>query len=189
MSSVPVLKLRKDIWSHFPVCLVRLASTSDNRERYAVQWHKKNLSDWSQQISNYEEVTKNRLMQALYNCDRWEVGLASSTNDICIIIMNPPRQTMQPQLPIVHLPNIYANDKTIDSISDLRSYFPVCWRRKGERYIVDFHKTDLRALSQYHMISEDQLKSYISHALIQSIQNKWRILPGSTASEVCQLVA
>ena len=59
----PVLSLRKDIWTNFPVTLVPLGTGDDGAERHAVVWHRKHLVEWRETKSNnfQEWVLRQRL--------------------------------------------------------------------------------------------------------------------------------
>ncbi len=187
MNSVPTLKLRKDIWTHFPVCLNKVSIPSaDNRDRYFIQWDNKKLKEWSQNIPFYATVTEERLLKALRQCTRWSVEPARNSNEICVIAMTIPEQ------PKVHtiLPAIYAPDPRIQSIEDLIQFFPVCWRsnpRKGYTSL-SFHMTLLRALSQRYNVPESELQSMLKQKIVAECGKVWTVLPSVENSEICRLL-
>jgi hypothetical protein len=140
--TVPALSLRKDIWTHFPVCLVRIPTT-DSHDRWAIQWHQKHLADWSQNIPGYETITKLRLLKALMASPKWKVEKPSSPSDLCVIAMNYAE--MDPE----KLPALYAEKKEVTRIDDLRAYFPICWKKQENTYAFEFHKSLVKALARH----------------------------------------
>ncbi len=177
---VPVLHLRKDIWSHFPVCLVKMPYT-DNHDRYAIRWHKKNLTEWSQGIPFYEKVVKDRLMIALNTCPKWTVEPAANQDDLCVISMNfseTPRT-------FESLPDIYVQDPYLNSLDDMNKYFPVCWKIRNNKYYVEFHNTQVRALAEKHSIPEDLMRFKIKEKLIQTLSASWDVKPMDHTSILC----
>lgn len=140
--TVPALSLRKDIWTHFPVCLVKIPNT-DGRDRWAIQWHQKHLTDWSQNIPGYETITKLRLLKALMASPKWKVERASSPSDLCVIAMNFT------EIEAEKLPNLYAETKETTSIDDLRAYFPICWKKQENTYTFEFHNSLVKSLARH----------------------------------------
>jgi hypothetical protein len=182
-SSVPSLRLRKDIWTHFPVCLVRVPA-ADGRDRYSVQWHKKNLAEWSQNIPGYEMVAKLRLMQALVSSDRWTVERSRNNEDICVIAMN--FSAAADDAP-ANLPNLSADQYMIDFVDDLKNYFPIVWKRSGDKCVLEFHNTQVRAMAQKHGVSEAEIRRDVLLKMIPLIETKWTIAMTTKAngSEIC----
>jgi hypothetical protein len=93
-SMYPVLSLRKDIWTHFPVILVPLGKGNDGAERHAVAWHRKRLALWRGfrpqsygEWMDFEECIEDRLMKSLRLSARWVVEPPQSEDQICIIRM------------------------------------------------------------------------------------------------------
>jgi hypothetical protein len=93
--SVPALKLRRDIWDHFPVTVVPLGSGEDGAERHAIVWHRKNLAMWRAERSedmhewmHYDAIQERRLLKALRASPRWTVEPAQTPDQICVIRMN-----------------------------------------------------------------------------------------------------
>jgi hypothetical protein len=93
--TMPVLKLRRDIWDHFPVTVIPLGSGEDGAERHAVVWHRKNLAMWRAERAedmhewmHYEAVQERRLLKALHASNRWTVEPAQTADQVCVIRMN-----------------------------------------------------------------------------------------------------
>lgn len=187
-SSVPSLRLRKDIWTHFPVCLVK-TPTTDGRDRYSVQWHKKNLAEWSQNIPGYENVAKFRLMQALVSSDRWTVERPVQSDDICVIAMNFSAESVTEKAK--DLPNL-TTDPTIEFIDDLKNYFPIVWKKSSHvgrtgKFVLEFHNTQVRALAQKLGVDEADVRRDVLLKMIPILEAKWRVIMTSkpVGSEIC----
>jgi hypothetical protein len=184
--NVPQLKLRKDIWTHFPVCLIKMPYT-DGRDRYAVQWHQKNLSEWSQGIAIYPIVTRLRLMKALNECNKWSVEPSSNCDDICILAMNFTENMDYSDTPT---PDLFGPmPSTIQSMEDLRNVLPICWKHKQNRYYVEYHNTQIRALALKNSMSEIQVRQIVKDKLqsLASSMPSWTVHPGTKMSEICQI--
>lgn len=186
--SVPSLKLRKDIWTHFPVCLVKLTNSEDGMDRYSVQWHQKHLQEWSQGIHLYSTVTKARLLKALSMAsDRWTLGPPAHSEDLCTITMKVSDKSSREKTDQV-LPDFLNSNPVVTSIESMKQYLPICWKLQKARYSIEYHNTELRSLSEMHGIPESELKIQILQKCIQwAEQNRWKMLPSTKASEVCQL--
>jgi hypothetical protein len=182
-SKIPTLKLRKDIWAHFPVCLLKHPDT-DGRDRYSVQWHRQKLQEWSQGIPMYESVAKVRLLKALRDCDKWSVESAAQPQDICVIAMNFSNE------PKVHpvLPAIFAPDPPIHTLEDLKDFFPVCWKQTKNAVSIEFHNTLVRALSERFKMPEPQLRAMVQDKLVKECQTLWNVQPSVRPSEICRLL-
>jgi hypothetical protein len=175
--SIPTLSLRKDIWTHFPVCLVKIP-TLDSRDRWAVQWHQKHLAEWSQDIPGYETITKLRLLKALMASPKWKVERASAPSDLCVIAMNFTDPKDIPQ------PNLFAAEKPIQTIHDVKDYFPVCWKRHGNKYAFEFHNLAVKNMAREKNMDE----SYIREKTIQDILPILSTLGTvSNGSGICEL--
>jgi hypothetical protein len=184
-TKLPSLTLRKDIWTHFPVCLVK-QPTNDGRDRYAIQWHKKNLEEWSQNIPAYETVTKMRLIQSLINSTRWNVETPQNPTDICVISMNfAETQTLQTS----NLPDVFAPSPVIEKLEDIRKYFPVCWKQRANGCVeLEFHNTLTRRLALQHHMNESDLRKIVASKLTQVIDNRWQIeFPHERSTQICRL--
>jgi hypothetical protein len=184
--SLPTLKLRKDIWTHFPVIVDKVtAPNQDNRERYSILWHKTHLEEWGQGIPFYACHVKERLMKALKACDRWTVEDVDANSDaLCVIAMKIPETK-----PVVDfLPAIYAPNPIIHTVEDLHKYFPVCWNSKRSRRFIslEFHVTNLTALSKRFNIPESELRVQIQERVKEECEKRWKVSPG-TAGEICRV--
>lgn len=90
---MPALKLRKDIWENFPVVVNKIFS-KDSKDRYAIQWHRKNFNEWREEVDNYldyidyEVDTERRLFKALAASPYWTVEAGQTAQDLCVIAMN-----------------------------------------------------------------------------------------------------
>jgi hypothetical protein len=91
----PTLKLRKDIWTHFPVTCEPLGRGADGAERHAIVWHRKNLVQWRQERPesfdewmDYEMIQERRLFKCLEANARWTVEEPLNDRQICVIRMN-----------------------------------------------------------------------------------------------------
>ena len=69
--SMPNIRTRKGIWENFPVVLKEI-DEGDGIERYAVEWHKKNLDEWRESRSasfaewaEYKAFAEYRLLHSL----------------------------------------------------------------------------------------------------------------------------
>jgi hypothetical protein len=90
---MPALRLRKHIWENFPVNVVPIQS-KDNRECYAIQWHRKKFQEardacehgW--EYMDFEDDTYRHLMKALSASRYWTVEEAVGEEDLCTIAMN-----------------------------------------------------------------------------------------------------
>lgn len=185
--SLPTLKLRKDIWTHFPVIVNKLDSLNeDKRERYSILWHKTQLEEWSQGIPFYSCYVKERLLKALNACDRWTVEDVDANSDVlCVIAMKIPETK-----PVVNfLPAIYAPNPIIHTVEDLHKYFPVCWNSKRSRRFIslEFHVTNLTALSKRYNVSESELRVQIQERVKEECEKRWKIIPG-IAGEICRVM-
>lgn len=179
-SRIPVLHLRKDIWSHFPVCLVKMPYT-DNHDRYAIRWHKKHLMEWSQGTPSYETIVKDRLMTALKTCSKWTVEPAANHDDLCVIAMN---FSETPRV-FDSLPDIEVADPSITTLEDMNKYFPVCWKIRNNKYYIEFHNTQVRALADKYSLPEDLMRFKIKEKLIKTLSTNWSVSPVNHTSLLC----
>ena len=184
ISALPSLHLRKDIWTHFPVCLIKLPYQNDNRDRYAVQWHQKNLSEWSQGITGYETITRLRLLKALVNSTKWNVESPANPGDLCIIAMKFDEEPKT----FSSLPDIYCENPVIKTVDDLKTYFPVCWKHRGPSYAFEFHNTFVRALSKKYDVSEIEIRSHVLNRMIPLMRmNNWSVQLPTKTNEICSV--
>jgi hypothetical protein len=184
LETVPSLRLRKDIWTQFPVCLIKLPYSEDCRDRYAVQWHQKNLDMWCQNIPQYELIVRMRLMNALVSSDRWKVESPKQPGDLCVIAMNFSEEPKQ----FHTLPDIYAPSMNIKTIDHVKTYFPVCWKSRKNRHTLEFHNTFVKALATKHSVDELEIRRITMDRLLNALRHAgWNVeLPAKiTTSEIC----
>ena len=181
LANLPNLKLRKDIWTHFPVCLIKHPDT-DGRDRYSVQWHRQHLMEWSQGIPLYESVVKVRLLKALRESDKWEVIASTNPQDLCVIAMNFSEPKEHPILPA-----IFAPSPPIAMIDDLKNFFPVCWKFTKGQYSLEFHNTLVRALATRFQMTESEMRAMVLKKLSHECSKVWDVLPPVKPSEICRL--
>jgi hypothetical protein len=172
ISSIPSLRLRKDIWTHFPVCLIKMPYDTDGRDRYAIQWHQKNLTEWSQGIPQYPTITQLRLLRALKSCDKWNLETPKNPADLCVIAMNFSEEPKQFET----LPDIYSSAPTPTKIDDLKKFFPVCWKVRQNAYHLEFHNTQVRALAEKHGVPEVEIERLTRQGLVRCLGDpKWEL--------------
>lgn len=184
LETVPSLRLRKDIWTQFPVCLIKLPYTTDGRDRYAIQWHKTNLDAWCQKIPQYETIVRVRLLHSLVASDRWTVEIPKQVGDLCVIAMNitEPREYQR-------LPNIHEAPDEIGHIDDIKTHFPVCWKSRKNRHTLQFHNTFVRAMAAKEGIDELEIRRRTLDTLLPALKKAgWSIdMPTKTSAEICTI--
>ena len=91
----PELRLRKDIWTEFPVTVVPLGRSADGAERHAISWHRTNFEEWRNtraadyyEAMDYAGITEHRLMKCLNASKYWAVEDPIADGMICVIRMN-----------------------------------------------------------------------------------------------------
>lgn len=173
---IPALKLRKDIWTHFPVCLVKLPVAADGRDRYAIQWHQKNLTEWSQGIPQYPIITQVRLLKALKASEKWTIETPAAPGDLCVIAMNVLGSNESTE-ESMDLPRLFgeAMPEHVTSVESLRAYFPICWKSKHNRYTLEFHNTCVRALALQQGITELEVKTLTVQKLQAALAADWEV--------------
>ena len=187
LSNIPSLRLRKDIWTHFPVILIRLPFSSDSRDRYAVQWHKKNLIEWSQSIPHYTAITQVRLLKALKTSDKWTIECPQNPADLCVIAMRIPDEPRQ----FDALPDIIGDSvPAIHNIDDVKTYFPVCWKSRNNRHTLEYHNTQVRALAEKMGVTELEVRNVTFHKLLAALSTHWEIAISNKVNshEICTIV-
>lgn len=176
IDQTPSLRLRKDIWTHFPVCLVKLPTAEDGRDRYAIQWHQKNLTEWSQGIPQYPVITHVRLLKALKASERWTVEKPATPGDLCVIVVNVQTLTSKSEDLTVDLPRLFDTlPEHITSVERLRTYFPICWKSKNNRYTLEFHNTCVRALAAQQGLTEFEVKTLTVRKLQTVLASNWEV--------------
>jgi hypothetical protein len=183
-NTIPSLRLRKDIWTHFPVCLVKQPVHSDGRDRYAIQWHQKNLTEWSQGIPKYTIVTHCRLLRALSTSDKWDIEEPRNQGDLAIIAMkfsDKPREFDQ-------MPNLFDNHHTIRTVEDIKTNFPICWKTRKNGYVLEFHNTMVRAMADRWGVSEKEIREKTLVKLRESLEGscEWSLSPPAK-TQTCEI--
>ena len=184
--TTPSLRLRKDIWTQFPVCLIKMPLAVDSRDRYAVQWHHKNLETWCQKIPSYDNLVKMRLLKALAESDRWSLEPPKTRADLCIIAM-----TFSEEPRHFHtLPNLHAPHIEINSIDDIKTYFPICWKSRKNVHTLEFHNTFVRALADKNGVAELDIRQQTLVRLIPALKSAGWIVESPaklTSTEICSI--
>ncbi len=185
LETLPSLRLRKDIWTQFPVCLIKLPYSADGRDRYAIQWHQKNLDSWCQKIPQYESIVRIRLMYALASSDRWTVEAPHQHGDLCVIAMKFSEEPRQ----FHTLPDLRAEHMDLKSIDDVKEYFPVCWKSRNNRHTLEFHNTFVRALATKHGVDELEIRRLTLDRMLPALKSAgWNMdMPTKTSSEICTI--
>ncbi len=182
-SNIPSLRLRKDIWTHFPVCLIKLPYSHDGRDRYAVQWHQKNLEAWGQHIPQYTSIAQIRLIKALAASEKWSLERPQKPGDLCVIAMNFSEQPRE----FEHLPAMSVG--TISSIEDLKDAFPVCWKTHKNRHTLEFHNTMVRAMATVRGVDELVIRNEVLSQMLPALEKSGWVIESKKAnsSEICTI--
>ncbi len=188
LDTIPSLRLRKDIWTHFPVCLIKLPYRADGRDRYAIQWHQKNLDMWCQKIPQYQNIVRLRLLHALAAAkDRWQVETPQAPGDLCVIAMNfseePKSFAVLPDL-------LNTNEISLKSVDDIKIHFPICWKSSNNRYTLQFHNSFVRALANKHGLDEFVIRQMTLQRLMPALKSAgWAIIPPvkTNTCEICTI--
>ncbi len=185
LSTIPSLRLRKDIWTQFPVCLIKLPYSADGRDRYAIQWHQKNLDMWCQKIPQYEMIVRARLLHAVASSPRWTMETPKMPGDLCVIAMNFSEE----QREFHTLPDLRAETFELQSVDDIKTYFPVCWKTRKNRHTLEFHNTFVRALAAKYSLDELEIRKLTLDRLMPALKSAgWSIeLPTKTSAEICTI--
>jgi hypothetical protein len=155
----PELRLRKDIWEHFPVTVNPLGRGSDGAERHAIVWHRKNYEEWRNtrtvdydEAMDYEEITLFRLFKCITVSKYWTVEDATADGQIAILRMNyVPKEEVAEEEPVAVT---VAEDDSVDAwtvipvvakvapsapvkpraplftrLNDIKEHFPVVWHK------------------------------------------------------------
>ena len=182
----PSLRLRKDIWTQFPVCLIKMPHSTDSRDRYAVQWHHKNLETWCQKIPSYDDLVKMRLLKALAESDRWSLELPKTRADICVIAMKFSEEPRH----FHTLPNVYADHIELTTVEDIKTYFPICWKSRKNVHTLEFHNTFVKALAEKYGVKELDIRQETLVRIIPALKNAgWTVEPSvkPSSSEICSI--
>lgn len=212
--TMPVLKLRRDIWDHFPVTVIPLGSGEDGAERHAVVWHRKNLAMWRAERSedmhewmHYEAVQERRLLKALHASNRWTVEPAQTADQICIIRMQFAARSAEegeetpvaaPAAPVAAAaaPVAAADDGWIPvqkgappplvRLNDIKEHFPVVWTEVPSRTRAKVYAIEIFGKRAREM-GLDLTKT--SESLLRALKASpsWRVLRAEGGREVCRI--
>lgn len=184
----PILSLRKDIWTHFPVILMPLGTGSDGAERHAVMWHRKRLVAWResrsadfQEWSDYEAITEYRLLKCLRASARWVVEPAQTDAHICVIRMlygdQAPELTIVQRVAQEHIP-------VLTCLNDIKLYFPVVWHKLSDNSNAKLYSIEL--YEKKIVGDRAEVVQKLEKALRAS--GSWRVLRAAPGSkEICRL--
>ncbi len=90
MVKTPVLKLRKDIWSHFPVNVDSMGRGANGADRYCVEWHNMKVRQMAKDAGKTEGDMKAtllpQLLHALAKSPAWKVE-APPPGSKCVAII------------------------------------------------------------------------------------------------------
>ncbi len=182
LETIPSLRLRKDIWTHFPVCLIKLPYASDGHDRYAIQWHQKNLDMWCQKIPHYQHIVHLRLLKALASSPKWLVEKPKAPGDLCVIAM----QFSEEPRAFHTLPDIRGAPTVIEDIEDIKQYFPICWKSRKNQHILEFHNTFVRALAEKQGMQEEDVRRLTLERLLPALrEGGWCVdFPAKTPTSI-----
>lgn len=190
---VKTLKLRKDIWSKFPVIVVPLGRGTDGAERHGIVWHRKKLTSLratlpSEAWQSYESIQQANLIESLRVGKRWTVEASVHPEHICVIRMKFPSVT--PPAANYEMPSVRS--PVLTRLSDIKLHFPVVWHDVSlpnatkKTYGLELHHTTLHRLSkERNCDAEDQIVGLLMRALKAS--TAWRVLQPETDAEFCRL--
>jgi len=187
--SVPDLTKRKGIWENFPVILDRIADYR-GKERYALVWHKKNLSEWREHrgapsaaaavFMEYESYVEYILFHSLNQYTHlYKVLPPANNNQIAILEMvKSPSPRHDDRLPVLR------------KLNDIKEHFPVVWHavdgRAGKStYALELHGKKVRDLST---TAGRNLTADITRDMLAALRasHAWTVLP-TKGKEVCRL--
>jgi len=195
--SMPDLTMRKGIWEHFPVTLVKL-DDRDGTERYAIEWHKKHLKEWKEERSasmeewmEYQAYAEFRLLHALRaHSHKYVIEPPRTKDQIVIIAMahTGPRADAGPRANVAPR-NAFAGP-VLRKLNDIKEHFPVVWhpvegRRGKSTYALELFGKKLREMST--AVGHD-VTAEVTEALKAALaaSNAWHVLP-SEGKELCRL--
>lgn len=195
VSAIPVktLKLRKDIWSKFPVIVVPLGRGTDGAERHGIVWHRKKLIFLRAALpleawQSYESVQQLNLIESLRLGKRWTVETSMHPEHICVIRMKFPSVTP----PAANYESPAIRSPVLTRLSDIKLHFPVVWHDVSlpnatkKTFSIELHHATLHRLSkQRNCDAEDQIVGLLMRALKAS--TAWRVLQPETDAEFCRL--
>ena len=185
------LRLRKDIWTHYPVIVVPLGRGTDGAERHAIVWNRKTIADMRSSMPSdawlhYETTQHDQLIQALQAGTKWTVEKAINPDHICVIRMkykmnNKPASNYE--APLVHSP-------ILTRLTDIKAHYPVVWHSvdgQTKTFALELHRKEIAAKTAVSGGAdvEDQTVGLLMRALKAS--TAWRVLQPVLDGEFCRL--
>ena len=172
----PLLLMRKDIWTLFPVTVVPLGSDANGAECHAIEWHMKNLRRWNMP----RVVAYDHLMNALRSSRKWYVDPPRDGNMLCVIRMRFRAAIPTP----VETPSLTC-------LNDIKHYYPVVWHpvvssSEYPVYSVEIYANLLAKMTKAagYDVTE-KVKKELAAALKAS--PAWIVLDGVEKQEFCRL--
>ena len=193
VTSQKTLKLRKDIWSKFPVIVIPLGRGTDGAERHAIVWHRKKLAEMRSKVSvdnwkNFDIHQHAILMESLQASKRWTVETSTHPEYICVIRMNFP--SVIPPAANYESPAICS--PVLTRLNDIKIHFPVVWHDVSapnaikKTYSIELHHSTIYRLSkERNSDAEDQIVGLLMRALKAS--TAWRVLQPESDTEFCRI--
>ena len=191
--SLKTQKLRKDIWSKFPVIVVPLGRGTDGAERHGIVWHRKKLAALRSELSleNWQQHETHQhaiLMETLQSSKRWTVEVSPHPEHICVIRMKFPSVTP----PAANYESPAIRSPVLTRLSDIKLHFPVVWHEIAvpnatkKTYSLELHHVTIQRLSKERNCDvEDQIVGLLMRALKAS--TAWRVLQPEVDAEFCRL--
>lgn len=189
------LKLRKDIWTHFPVIVVPLGRGTDGAERHAIVWHRKKIAEMRNSAQQWNETHEQaRLIKCLQENTKWILEKSTNPAHICVIRMkyamaNAPASNYES--PMIHSP-------VLTRLTDIKTHFPVVWHKiidmnnpnnpnsESKVFAIELHhKLIANSTKQKGYDAEDQIVGLLMRALKAS--TAWRVLQPVEDNEFCRL--
>ena len=201
--TMPNLTLRKGIWENFPVTLVPLDDNNDGTERYAVEWHKKNLREWRESRSasydewmEYQAFAEFRLIHALRaHSHKYTIEPPRNKDQILVLAMvhSGPREAAAGPGSVAPRATAAAGPRVpvLRKLNDIKEHFPVVWHpvtgAPGKStYAIELFGKKIREMSTAvgHDVTRE-IKENLLRALRAS--HAWTVLPAGAPGEVCRL--
>ena len=186
------LRLRKDIWTHYPVIVVPLGRGTDGAERHAIVWNRKKIANMRASMptdtwSQYETTQHDQLIQALQAGAKWTVEKATNPDHICVIRMkykmhNKPASNYE--APLVRSP-------ILTRLTDIKAHYPVVWHAvegANKTFALELHRKAIAARAETAgkgVDIEDQTVGLLMRALKAS--TAWRVIQPVLDGEFCRL--
>jgi hypothetical protein len=180
-SPLPDLKLRKDIWTHFPVNVYPLGTASDGAERHSIVWRRKELVAWREANPGEYDVwmkrefqLETRLINALKASSKWIVENPEQADQLCIIRMNyKGRQEIKnAEFTVSRIPNLTR-------LNDIKAYYPVVWHPESPRiYSIELYEKQIKSVASLLRCDPADLSDRVGAQLMKALRasTAWRVL-------------